>query len=274
MLHKVLVAMNSVRKIVMVLVLVFASGCGRPEAAPRDELLVYCGITMIQPMREVADIIEAERGCVIKITKGGSGNLLRAIRFNRAGDLFLPGRESYMETCLQEGLVEETAFLGYNVAAIVVPKGNPKHIPNDPEFLTNSTCVVIMADPGSGSIGLEAKAVLERRGVFEAVMKKGTFLTTDSKDITRALKSGTADVGINWYATTLWDENVAFVDGMLMDEQYAPQERLVIGLLHYSRFPDTARRFMEYASSPEGRAIFRKYGFFPGSGPEDGKDGR
>lgn len=240
---------------------------------PCEELLIYCGITMIHPMREVADIIEAERDCVIKISKGGSGNLLRAIRFNKAGDLFLPGSETYIETCLQEGLVDETAFLGYNVAAIVVPKGNPRHISNDPGVLTNDSFVVIMADPDSGSIGREAKAVLERRGIFEALIKKGVFLTTDSKDITSAVKSGTADVGINWYATTLWKENAEFVDGLLMDEQYAPQERLTIGLLPYSRFPDTARRFMEYASSPEGRAIFRKYGFFPMSGSADDQDG-
>lgn len=256
--------MHVLRTVVVALLVVAVVGCEKPRraAAEREELLVYCGITMIQPMRKIADMIEDERGCVIKISKGGSGNLLKAIRFNQVGDLYLPGSESYIDTCRAEGLVEEVLFVGYNVAAIVVPKGNPLAIPNDPAFLTNRNCIVILADPGSGSIGREAQAVLTRRGVADDVYFNGPVLTTDSKDITRAIRQGTADVGINWYATTLWEENASDVDGLLMDEAVAPPKRLVLGLLHTSRFPEAARRFMEVAGSAEGRAVFKKYGFF------------
>ena len=239
-------------------------GCGRESSVVPDraELLIYCGTTMIHPMREIADLIEAERGCVIKISKGASGHLLESIRFNQVGDLYLPGSESYMNTCREEGWVEETRFVGYNVAAIVVPSGNPLHLSNDPVALTNRDVLVILADPASGSIGREARAVLEWRGVSDAVFRNLPVWTADSKDITRAIREGTADVGINWYATTLWQENAAVVEGLLMEESIAPRKRLVLGLLRTSRFPDAARRFMEVAVSGEGRAIFEKYGFF------------
>ncbi|MCP3672453.1 MAG: ABC transporter substrate-binding protein [Gammaproteobacteria bacterium] len=58
-----------------------------PVVDARKELLIYCGITMIQPMSEIASIIERQEGVKISIIKGGSGNLLRSIRFNAAGDL-------------------------------------------------------------------------------------------------------------------------------------------------------------------------------------------
>ena len=41
-------------------------------------------------------------------------------------------------------------------------------------------------------------------------------------------------------------------------------QKLVIGLLKTTRYPEIASRFMAYATSPEGRAIFEKYGLYHG----------
>ena len=48
-------------------------GCGSPgadkEEAPK-ELLIYCGITMIKPVAEIAARIESREDCRIIVTKG------------------------------------------------------------------------------------------------------------------------------------------------------------------------------------------------------------
>ena len=242
------------------------SACNRDKDAPtgaaRKELLVYCGITMIKPMSEIAAIMEAEEACKITITKGGSGNLLKAIAVNQVGDLYLPGSESYINTGLKEGWIIDSVAVGHNKAALMVQKGNPRQIPEDLLSLTNPHYYVVIGDADSGSIGRETKRILERREVYAAVMANARHLTTDSKDLIRALREKKADLVINWYATATWLENKAYVTAIPIDGRYATPKKLVLGLLKTTRYPEIAKRFMAYAASDAGRAIFRKHGLY------------
>ena len=240
-------------------------GCGKTSASRTDkqpELLVYCGITMIKPVTDIARVIEQQENCRITITKGGSGNLLRSIKVNEVGDLYLPGSDSYIKTATDEGLVSESVFVGYNKAALMVRKGNPKQITNDLNNLTEGKYYVVIGNPDSGSIGRETKKILERKGIFDEVAKAARRLTTDSKDLTMVLKHQEADLAVNWYATSTWPENEPYIDALGIDEQYASKKKLVLGLLTCSRHPDIARKFMAYAESDAGRALFEKYGLF------------
>jgi len=240
------------------------TGCDRSASAvpQKKELLVYCGVTMIKPVTEIARIIEQQSGCKITITKGGSGNLLRSIKVNKVGDLYLPGSDSYIKTAIEEELVNDTAFVGYNKAAIMVQKGNPKGLSSNLENLANSEYYVVIGDPDSGSIGRETKKILERKGIFDAVAKNARRLTTDSKDLAKVLKDKEADLVVNWYATATWAENEPYVDAIGIDEEYAAKKRLVLGLLTCSEHPDIARQFIVYATSDAGRELFTKYGLF------------
>jgi molybdate transport system substrate-binding protein len=247
--------------VALLVISLFTGSCSQEEAK-KPELLIYCGITMIRPMSEIADIIEGQEGCEIVITKGGSGNLLKSIETNQVGDLYLPGSDSYIQTCLEKGLVTETVFVGYNQAAMMVQKGNPKGITADLENLANEDYYVVIGNPDSGSIGKETKKILEKKGIFDAVLSNARQLTTDSKDLVSVLANKEADLVINWYATSVWPENAPYVDVLPIDEEYAAKKKLVIGLLSTSEHPDIARKFMEYAASEQGQAIFDKYGLY------------
>ena len=244
---------------------IYYSICPQATYAKHEEskeLLIYCGITMIKPMTEIAKVIEEEENCKIIITKGGSGNLLRAINVNKVGDLFLPGSDSYIKTCMEEKIVTDTVFVGYNKAAIMVQKGNPKGISKDLINLTNPEYFVVICDPQSGSIGRETKKILDKREIFDEVAKNAVKLTTDSKDLALMLKNKEADLVINWYATSTWPENSPYIDTLSIDEKYASKKKLVLGLLSYSKHPDIAKKFMEYASSPKGQELFRNNGLY------------
>ena len=232
------------------------------DAEPQKELLVYCGITMIDPMSEIARIIERQEGVSISLIKGGSGNLLRSLKLNGVGDLYLPGSESYIKKAKAEALVTETRHVGYNKAAMMVVKGNPKGISADLKELQNSAHYVVIGNPDSGSIGKETKRILEAAGLYEDVQLNVRELTTDSKRLTQVLRNNEADLVVNWYATSTWPENTPYIDVLPIDEHYAKKKRLVLGLLKSSRYPQIARRFMEYAASDKGREIFNRYGLY------------
>jgi len=227
----------------------------------KPELLIYCGITMINPMLEIAEYVEKEKNCKISITKGGSGNLLNAIKINKIGDLYLPGAYSYIQQCKDEGLIDMNELVGYNVAAIIVPEGNPMNIGGDPIVFANSKYKTIFADPNSGSIGRMAAAIFEKRGVKNDALFNALRLSTDSKDITNAIINGEADIGLNWCVTTHWKENEDKIDGIKIDEKYAPQKKLVLARLVYSKHREIAEFFIKIATDSIGKQIFYNYGF-------------
>ena len=144
---------------ILTLFLSLLSGLSACAPAPKKELLIYCGITMIRPMREIADIIEKQEDIKVIIIKGGSGNLLRSIEINGVGDLYLPGSAGYIESATEKGLIVEDNLVGYNRAAIMVQKGNPLEISNDLANLANLDYYVVLGNPDSGSIGKETRRI-------------------------------------------------------------------------------------------------------------------
>ncbi|MEW8624754.1 MAG: substrate-binding domain-containing protein [Candidatus Thiodiazotropha sp.] len=232
------------------------------QSAPRKELLVYCGITMIQPMSEIAAILEEQENIKISIIKGGSGNLLRSIKFNRLGDLYLPGSESYILQAKEEALIVESAHIGYNKAAIMVQEGNPKNIPAGVMALLDPELYIVIGNPDTGSIGKETKKILTAAGIFSDAMQNARELTTDSKRLIEVLKKGEADLVVNWYATATWPENAEHIDALQIEERFATKKKLILGLLKTSKYPKLAKKFMDYASSDKGRTIFERYGLY------------
>ena len=249
-------------KLVILLFVLGLFGCAAEKVEQKKELLVYCGITMIKPMAEIAEIIERDYDCKILITKGGSGNLLKSIKANKIGDLYLPGSDAYIQTTLEQGLVTDTVHVGYNKAAMMVRTGNPKNIPASLDSLADKRFLVAIGNPESGSIGRETKKILDKKSIFSKVIANVQMMTTDSKDLSRLLKDEEVDLVVNWYATATWPENIDTITVLPISEEYAGKKKLIIGLLRFSSYPEIAKAFMNYAASDKGKAIFNKYGLY------------
>lgn len=248
---------------VAVLAVGVLSGCDNEQAKkpPTPEMLVYCGITMVNPIKEIARILEPQLGVKIVISQGGSEDLYQSLKVAQKGDLYLPGSASYRKQHLDEGLLGDFAHVGYNQAALLVVKGNPLGLGRDLKQLANPDYKVVIGDPTTGSIGRETKRILDRVGIYDAVRGNVYFLTTDSRNLNQALKNKDADVAVNWRATAFFPENRPQIDAIDLDTQVATPKKLLINLLTFSAMPDKARQFMDFAASEKGQAIFRAYGF-------------
>ena len=243
------------------------AGCDQsppPEPAEKPQMLIYCGITMIKPMLEIARMIEDSEKISIVITKGGSGNLMKSLIYSKTGDLYLPGSDKYYQTLdsNNSGTILEKVLVGHNRAAMMVQKGNPRNISNDLENLTRKEYAVVIGNADSGSIGRETRVILERKGIYDAVLQNTMKLTTDSKDLVKVLVTKEADLVINWHAVSTWEENQSYMDVLYISPEFAGKKNLVLGLLKFSQNPAAARKFMALASSETGRAIFKKYGLY------------
>jgi len=229
--------------------------------SPRAELLLYCGITMVRPMTEIAQLFEKRENVKILIAQGGSEDLYQSAKKSGLGDWYLPGEPSYRDKHLAEGLLGDFVNVGFNQMALVVQKGNPKKVKADPREMLRKDLVVILGNADSGSVGQEAKKVLDGLEIYPKVVKAAAFLSPDSRSLMNAMRKGEADLTLSWRATGLFADNVAKLDVIDLEAKFAKPQVLLLNLLKSSRNPDLARSFQRLAAGDEGQAIFRKHGF-------------
>ncbi len=231
------------------------------RAEGQGEVLIYCGITMVKPVKELGTLFESRTGTKVTISQGGSEDLYEALKMSRIGDIYFPGSDSYRRQYLPEGLLGEAVPVGYNVAALMVPRGNPKKVQADLRELLRKDLTMVVCNPDTGSIGAETKRILDRAGLTDPVLARSAFLATDSRNLTQAVKGGQTDITLNWRATAFFPENREAVQVIDLDPAISQPAKLEMSLLTFSRQAETARRFMALAASDEGQAVFRKHGF-------------
>ena len=224
----------------------------------RPELLLYCGITMVRPMTEIAQSFENREN---SIAQGGSEDLFQSAKKSGAGDWYLPGEPSYYQKHVKEGLFDEHATVGYNQMALMVQKGNPKGVKPDVRELLRKDLTAIIGNAESGSVGLEAKRILDEAGIYPKVVKASAFLAPDSRSLVNAMKKGEADVTLSWRAVGFFQDNASKLDMIDLDAKVAKPQALLLIQLKTSKHPDLAKRFMTYTSGDEGQAVFRRHGF-------------
>ncbi len=251
--------MRSIVRAILALFL-FVSGSALAEPA-RIDMLIYCGITMIRPMTEIARAFEQREPVKITLAQGGSEDLYLSLRISREGDLYLPGEPTYRSKYLSEGLLGEVTTVGYNQLALVVKKGNPKQVKGDPKELLRLDLTVIIGNAESGSVGKETRDVLEAIGLYQKVLDAALYLAPDSRVLNNAMKKGEADAILNWRATAFFPDNVALVGVVDLSPRLAKPQALLLNLLTFSKNKDMARRFMTFTAGEEGQAIYRKWGF-------------
>jgi molybdate transport system substrate-binding protein len=252
--------------IISCLLVLFVTGCDmrkypEPESGYRPELLIYCGMTMVKPMMEISDILEKEEKCNVKITYGGSGHITRSVKVNKIGDIFFPGKKSYLKNLEEYGSITKTSLIGYNVAGFFVQPGNPNQITSEIKSLLNPKLNVVIGSPDAGSIGKETERILRKSDIFQKVVDNALFMTTDSKGLVQAIKRKEADLVINWRAVHFLPGNPETMDFISLSSDIVIKQPLIIGKLKYSQYPDLAEKFITLATSERGKGIFKKYGF-------------
>lgn len=237
----------------------------------KPELLLYCGITMVRPMTEIATLFEKRENVKITIAQGGSEDLYQSAKKSGQGDVYLPGEPTYRSKHLAEGLLGDYLTVGYNQMALMVQKGNPKKVTADPREMLRKDLIAIIGNAESGSVGKEAKDILDDLGIYPKVIRQAAYLVPDSRSLTNAMKKGEADLTLNWRATAFFPDNLGKVEVIDLDPKLAKPQALLLNQLTFSRQKELGKRFMAFTASEEGQAIFRKYGFLDNKTPVDRK---
>jgi molybdate transport system substrate-binding protein len=186
------------------------------------------------------------------------------MKISRAGDIFLPGSPDYLLEAAKQGVVNLTTghveVFAYLVPAIIVQKGNPRNI-TSLEDLAKPGIRVGIADPESVCVGLYARDLLQKNGLWETV-SKNIVVYVQSCDATAALIPEKAvDAVVGWHVFQAWTPDKA--DIVWITPNRITKISYIAGAVSvFAENRASAEDFLDFLASGDGRAIWAKYGYF------------
>lgn len=213
-----------------------------------------------------------------KESYGASGDQSRAVVGGLRADVVHFSLSPDVTRLVDEGLVDKSwdqndhkGILSTSVVAIVVRKGNPKHIESFADLAKPGVGIVTPNPGSSGSArwnilaayqsviaggGSEADAKAYLKKLFANVKA----LPGSGRDATTAFQGGTGDVLLSY------ENEAIFARASGEDVDYVvPKQNLLIEnpAAVTTKAAPAAQKFLDFAISPEGQGIYAKYGFRP-----------
>jgi len=222
-----------------------------------QSLMVYSGAGMKKPMDEIGQLFEQQYGVAIQYNYTGSGAQLSQMELTEEGDAFMPGAAMYLDTAEEKGFVTYRQNVAYHIPVITVPAGNPANIACL-EDLARDGVTLVWGDPEVAAIGKTGNGILEKAGLNEAVWKNVVATFPTMNEVMTQISLGQADAAMNWWDTVKSDESIEVVQ---IPRAQNDIKLIPIGALSFSRYPETAKQFVDFCVSEEGKAVFEKHGF-------------
>jgi len=251
--------------IALLLMIVSVPGCpSQPGEA--ESIMVYSGAGMRKPMDEIGQVFQEKYGTQVTYNYAGSNALLSQMELTKEGDAYMPGETMYIEISKEKGLTDYQQLVCYHIPVITVPKGNPANI-TCLEDLARPGVKLIFGDPEVAATGKTAKGILEKNGLYEEAWKNVIALLPTMNEVMVDIALGQADASINWYDTVKAVEDIEVVE---IPKEQNSIEIIPIGVTTFTKYPETAKEFVDFCASDEGKAIFEKHGFIAYPNPEYG----
>jgi molybdate transport system substrate-binding protein len=229
---------------------------------PSKSIAVFAGAAAAPVYGEAAKLFKDKYGVKVELRLGGSGSVLSAMKIAKTGDLFIPGSPEFLLEAAKSNIIDKGSVkkLAYLVPAIIVQKGNPHNI-TSLEDLCKPGLRVGIADPVSVCVGLYAKELLEKNGLWDGV-KRNIVVYAQSCDATAALiPTGAVDVIIGWHVFADWYPDKA--ERIWIEPSKVPKIGYIAGAVSvFAEDKVLAKKFLDFLASEEVARIWSKYGYF------------
>jgi molybdate transport system substrate-binding protein len=238
----------------------------RPDTGPgqnarKTALLLYCGAG-IQPVAEaLITTFSQTHDITINATYAGSGRLLGQLVTSQKGDLFMPGSAFYVERAIEKELAREDTqrTVAYFVPVIVVHPENPLNVTCLAD-LADKTLRLGLGDERAVAVGKQAASLFDKNHIPQAEIAKNVVYRSGTvNELGVAMQMKHIDAAI------MWDANARQFANALDVINIPPEQNLVstipVAVLTCSEFPDDAKRFVDFVTSPVGKTILSEYDY-------------
>lgn len=191
-------------------------------------------------------------------------------------DVYAAGKKKLKEMT-DKGFVEPRSSICYvkNNLAIMIRKGNPKHIQGLKD-LGRPDVRVSMPNPAWEGVARQIEASYKKAGgqrlvdeIMKTKVKNGrTFLThIHHRQTPMRIMEGLSDAGVTWSSEAKFQEKIGNPIGHVpipaQDNTYAVYSA---GLVKNAPHAQAARDWLRFLQSAEAKRIYKEYGFEPVSG--------
>jgi molybdate transport system substrate-binding protein len=240
------------------LCLVVVIGCSKKETEDKPrELVILCGSSFPKPTEQLYSEFTAQTGIKTVITIAGSEDFLPLVKTGQKGDILVT-HDPFLDYVADANALADYVHVGFVAPVLAVQKGNPKGLTSIQD-LTLPGLKVALTDPKYSTCGEMVFALLDKKGIKEAVMKNvENRLTKGHSNLGNFLKTQAVDVVIMWngVAHTFRDS----VEVVRTPYEYDEEIRVHIIGLSYSKEPESLKQFIEFART-RGPEIFAEYGY-------------
>ncbi len=241
-----------------VLCLVVVTGCSKKDTEDKPrELVILCGSSFPKPMEQLYSEFTAQTGIKTVITIAGSEDFLPLVKAGQKGDMLVT-HDPFLDYVADANALADYVHVGFVAPVLAVQKGNPKGLTSIRD-LTKPGLKVALTDPQYSTCGEMVFALLEKKGIKEAVMKNvENRLTKGHSTLGNFLKTQAVDAVIMWngVAHTFRDS----LEVVKTPYEYDEEIRVHIIGLSYSKEPESLKQFIEFART-RGTEIFAEYGY-------------
>ena len=242
---------------------IFAGMWGVPVHA--GEISIAAASDLNFAFKEIVGDFEKKTGHTVKLSLGSSGNFFAQLSNGAPFDLFFSADISYPKKLEEAGLAEPGTLYLYAIGRIVtwVPKGSPIDVGSLGIKALEHPSVkkIAIANPKHAPYGRAAVGAMEHYKLYERVKDK-LILGENISQTAQFVQTGGADIGI--IALSLALAPAMKEAGTFWGVPLEAYPRLEQGAVVLKTTKDlkTARAFLDYVKSPEGTAVFKRYGFF------------
>lgn len=227
--------------------------------APR-ELHAYVGAGLRQPVTAIAEAFEKETGTKVRLEFGGSGQILARFEAAGAGDLFIPGSTFYTARLEKEGLVASQRIAVRHGPVLAVTRAKADEIRTF-EDLAKPGVRFGIGDPEAMALGRTAETILDNSGLGEQIRANITVRAATVKQLALYVFDGNVDAAIISASGAAMNRDKISVIAIPQDWYTAEQVPVVV--LTTSEDREAAEAFAARLSSPEGLAVWTRFGFQP-----------
>ncbi|MBN1161326.1 MAG: molybdate ABC transporter substrate-binding protein [Dehalococcoidales bacterium] len=262
MLLKIKIVLVMVFLILLASVIGFSASCS-PSA---NILSVFAAAGAKPALDEIGQKFEELYDVAVEISFGGGGEALNQMVLSESGDVYIAPEQSFMQTAVTKNAVDTLTIesVAYMIPVIAVQKGNPHNIMSLAD-LARPGIRVGVTRAETTLLGKYAPEIFSKAGLAEDIGKNIVTEAIRPDSLLTALVMGQVDAGIIWHFYQLQapdDIEVIF----LPPEQLTGIGEIQIAVTTYCQNVSLAWEFIDFVTSPEGKEIFKKYGYFTDAG--------
>ena len=247
-----------------ILITLCTAGCTTSKQESSEqvvELNISAAVSLKDALAEIQTKYQAKAPNVhLVYNLGASGSLQKQIEQGAPADIFISAAPKQMNELETKNLVNKASRkdLVENKLVLIVPKDSKLAIDKYEDLTKDSVTKIGVGEPDVVPAGQYAKQVLQKLGLWEKVKDKVVF-AKDVRTVLTYVETGNVEAGVVYKTDAVSSDKIK-VAAIAPEESHEPIV-YPVAILSGTKNQKAAEDFLAYMVSPEGKAIFEKYGF-------------